>query len=87
LKNKGKATIGVAEKTASRVEFHPQYVQNPPTEEWHKTYNWLHHDTTISFSPQLLFSRKLLYELPALMYLGVFKKTDQPIKPKKPRKN
>ena len=37
--NIGKISIGVPAKTASRVEFQPQCVQNRPVEEWHNTFN------------------------------------------------
>lgn len=42
-KNNGKVSIGTPAKTASSVEFIPQCVRKPPTEGWHKTFNWLHH--------------------------------------------
>ena len=57
-KKRGKVSIGTPAKRASRVEFHLQWLQNPPMEEWDNTFNWPHHGTTIPLSPHLSFNQE-----------------------------
>ena len=66
-KNNWKVSIGAPAKIASRVEFHPQCVQKPPMDEWHKTFSWSHHCTTPLPTPyhhNSLSTEKLLHEPP-----------------------
>ncbi|KAK2983596.1 hypothetical protein RJ640_023130 [Escallonia rubra] len=42
----GHAIIGTPAHTASKVEFHPQWVTNPPTESWFSTASCGAHDFT-----------------------------------------